>query len=204
MPLVYDVQDAVDLLCNKISTYDSRCSVKSPKTSATTVKTTALNPGTTETISQTKIWFKAWFDPPNSYKALMQRFASQFGLTNPFAVAWELLTLSFVLDWLIDVGGYLEALSQPQGFTIYNVEYNYFTKATMTIDPNGTYRNVLGDTLIKDGVKCQKDLVLYNRSQGGYPRPRIPVFDPQMSAKRLFDAMALLTGNYDRVKRFLR
>jgi hypothetical protein len=40
---------------------------------------------------------------------------SQLGLTNPLAVAWELVTLSFVVDWFIPIGAWINGLVPPQG-----------------------------------------------------------------------------------------
>lgn len=46
----------------------------------------------------------------------ISRLAAQFGLTRPLSSAWELLPWSFVADWLVDVGGWLDAI-QPAAFT---------------------------------------------------------------------------------------
>lgn len=40
------------------------------------------------------------------------------GLTDPLLLAWELTPFSFVFDWFIDVGGYLESCSALQGWTV--------------------------------------------------------------------------------------
>lgn len=42
------------------------------------------------------------------------RLAASLGFTRPLSVAWELVTLSFVVDWLVDVGTWLDAI-QPDG-----------------------------------------------------------------------------------------
>jgi len=39
----------------------------------------------------------------------------QYGITNPLSFAWELTTLSFVVDWFLHVGAFLDALIPPQG-----------------------------------------------------------------------------------------
>lgn len=51
------------------------------------------------------------------YVADDPRFATleSIGLINPLSVAWELVPLSFVLDWFIPVGGYIENVFAPQG-----------------------------------------------------------------------------------------
>lgn len=41
----------------------------------------------------------------------------QMGLYNPFLLAWELIPLSFVIDWLIPIGNSLEALTGTLGLT---------------------------------------------------------------------------------------
>lgn len=43
---------------------------------------------------------------------------NNLGLINPLVVAWELLPLSFVADWFVNVGDCLEALSVTQGWEI--------------------------------------------------------------------------------------
>lgn len=40
---------------------------------------------------------------------------SSLGLTNPLAIAWELTPYSFVLDWLVPVGNWLQALNATVG-----------------------------------------------------------------------------------------
>lgn len=50
--------------------------------------------------------------------------ASQLGVTNPSALAWEALPFSFVVDWFLPVGNYLELLTAVKGLT--------FTDATRT------------------------------------------------------------------------
>lgn len=40
---------------------------------------------------------------------------SQLGFVNPLAIAWELLPWSFVLDWFVDVGGYINRMDYALG-----------------------------------------------------------------------------------------
>lgn len=41
---------------------------------------------------------------------------AQTGISNPALLAWELLPYSFVIDWFIPIGNYLESLQQFSGF----------------------------------------------------------------------------------------
>lgn len=47
------------------------------------------------------------------------------GLLNPLTVAWELLPLSFVVDWMFPIGRYLESLDAPLRFTHKGGTYGY-------------------------------------------------------------------------------
>lgn len=42
---------------------------------------------------------------------------SSLGLINPLALAWELTRLSFVIDWLLPIGNWLQSLSATVGIT---------------------------------------------------------------------------------------
>lgn len=42
---------------------------------------------------------------------------NQLGLTNPVEVVWELVPYSFVVDWFLDVGGWVSSLSAAVGVT---------------------------------------------------------------------------------------
>lgn len=74
--------------------------------------------------------------------------SSQYGLTSPLSVAWELATLSFVVDWFTGIGNFVRTLETPLGvitqdyyetkyvdnrlvyrYDVYNVVYkNVYTK----------------------------------------------------------------------------
>lgn len=41
--------------------------------------------------------------------------SSQYGLTSPLSLAWELTTLSFVVDWFTGIGNFIRTLETPLG-----------------------------------------------------------------------------------------
>lgn len=41
--------------------------------------------------------------------------ANSYGLINPLSLGWELIPFSFVVDWAMPIGNFLEALSAPAG-----------------------------------------------------------------------------------------
>ncbi len=61
-------------------------------------------------------------DNPNLF------LASRLGLTNPAAVAWELVPYSFVVDWFVNVGDYLNQFSEFHGVTLINPYHTIYTR----------------------------------------------------------------------------
>jgi hypothetical protein len=57
---------------------------------------------------------KVWVELESPHLATLQ----QTGLTNPALTVWELVPYSFVVDWFISVGDYLQALTALQGVVI--------------------------------------------------------------------------------------
>lgn len=201
LPAIADLRDSFQLLRKHLNAFDGRTSVKSPPRTARSTVLRRLNPGTVITEMSTRTWFKAWFTPPSSYSQLLAHFADQLGLQSKAQIAWELTTLSFVVDWFVDIGGYLEALNQPAGFTILTVEENHFTRISQTIDPNGTYTTASKSTVSSSGGRSTEDVVKWSRYTVPYPVPRRPGFSPDLNPKRITDALALLVGNYRRALR---
>jgi hypothetical protein len=64
--------------------------------------------------------------------------ANQLGLVNPATVAWELVPFSFLVDWFIPVGKFLESWTDMLGYT---VRYPYNTQK----------RNATSDQYYLDG-----------------------------------------------------
>lgn len=62
--------------------------------------------GTFNISAKATIWFKV----VSSIHAL-----AELGLINPLSIAWELTTLSFVVDWLIPIGDWLQSLTAMAG-----------------------------------------------------------------------------------------
>lgn len=48
----------------------------------------------------------------------------RFGLLDPLAVAWELVPMSFVVDWFIPIGNFIDGITAPFGLTF---EHGYRT-----------------------------------------------------------------------------
>lgn len=59
--------------------------------------------------------------------------AQRLGLTNPLLIAWELVPYSFVVDWFLPVGGYLESLDSRLGLELDESSSTYSVKESQEI-----------------------------------------------------------------------
>lgn len=80
-----------------------------------------------------------------SYKVQNERLAqlNALGLVNPVSLAWELIPLSFVVDWFLPVGSFLQSMSAPLGLTFrtgYETDFIY-NDAVYTMPPIQGYTN---------------------------------------------------------------
>lgn len=78
----------------------------------------------------------------------------RYGLTNPLAVAWELLPYSFVVDFFTGLGNFIQAIQQPMGVVArngYETHFvdGFFTKRERLIIPyfgeSGPFENITVD-----------------------------------------------------------
>lgn len=129
---------------------------------------------------------------------------------NPIAIAWELVPYSFVADWFVDVGGYLEQweTAQAQGLEFlrgYTTELHKISN-TITIPPQTKYFGGWPHA-IPSGVKFTENYVWKKRYRlVSTPLPEVPSFEPKLGVERYLSAAALLLNiltKFDRRNRFI-
>jgi hypothetical protein len=125
-----------------------------------------------------------------------QVWLSSLGLLNPAEVAWELTPFSFVLDWFIPVGDFLEGLTAATGMQFIDGGYaikarGKFEATDLPIDKPPSGSSVLNprfDLTITSEAFC------FTRVKMSSP-PRASLYAKSpYSDKRVFNAVALLTS----------
>jgi hypothetical protein len=121
---------------------------------------------------------------------------SQTGFTNPINLLWELIPFSFVADWFLPIGSYLEALKAWEGATFLGGSRTLFTrvKTDSTVAYNGPHT---ADPLVNVQyyANYRDEQIFLNRlALGGFPSPQIPVYGNGISGvNRAANAIALLS-----------
>lgn len=137
------------------------------------------------------------------FQESMGHMPSQLGLTNPLAVAWELVPWSFVVDWFLPIGSAIENLDATVGLDFVKGCKTEFWRANSirTLDgitkvfgnSKSVYDWHLVQTLTK--VACERSTL------GGFPGPVLPSFRNPFPAgdtgkKRIANALALMSSAF--------
>lgn len=121
------------------------------------------------------------------------RGVAQLGLGNPLSVLWEIMPWSFVIDWALPIGNYLNNLDAFTGIklisttkTTYSKEFVEFDRQFGGTDNNGyTWTGTKAWSKI-NRVKCNRE-ILTNIPQLPYPE-----FKDPLSRGHFANALALL------------
>ncbi|UUW21344.1 MAG: maturation protein [Sanya fiers-like virus 30] len=133
-----------------------------------------------------------------------------YGVINPAAIAWELIPFSFVVDWFIGVGDYLNNYTALSGLTFANLSKTTTRSGTRierfrsnwgTID--GQYYGAKffgvdarsGSVASQNNFKLKKRVVLTS-----LPVPEIQ-WGKGLNKKRTVDTIALLVGTLSSLRR---
>lgn len=111
---------------------------------------------------------------------------TSLGLSDPAQVLWASVPFSFVVDWVLPVGSYLEALGAVKGLD--------FVSGTRTEFTNGQVDVSTGYLKSTDGVLFQKTghvSTVARTTYAGFPFP-LPYVKSPFSTSHLISALALI------------
>jgi hypothetical protein len=128
----------------------------------------------------------------------LKAYAAQTGFTNPLNLAWEILPYSFVIDWFLPIGPYLETLSAYDGLVFYDGSKSEFMKQYVTVGVNLNSVNVtpVGYKL-SENAYYTRDAVSHTRSKlTSFPRLRLPSIKDGASITHAANALALMVSAF--------
>jgi hypothetical protein len=115
---------------------------------------------------------------------------SSLGFTNPVALAWELIPLSFVINWFVSIGTFLSNMSATLGLNFlggYRTEFVRSSGVNWEYQSNVVgYENLAYDTGQIEAFAMQRTPLL------DWPEPRI-TFNTDLSTGQLTGLLALAT-----------
>lgn len=122
---------------------------------------------------------------------------ASLGITNPLLIGWELVPFSFVVDWFLPVGSYLEGLDALLGYSKFSYSNSVLTRASwdgkgVTLPPSGSFQ------IINDYVENKRIVRLDRSASADVPFPRFPRFKDPRSLEHMANGLSLLATVFGR------
>lgn len=122
---------------------------------------------------------------------------ASLGVTNPLSVAWELVPYSFVVDWALPVGDFLESLDALLGYDSASYSSSFLAKAKWTDRGLSGTHGTNGYT--KNSFTGRKRMVYLRREASpSVPLPSLPRFKDPRSLGHMANGLSLLASSFGR------
>jgi hypothetical protein len=115
------------------------------------------------------------------------RVLDNVGFINPLSVAWELTPLSFVFDWFLPIGKFIQGVVPPQGIDF--VEGYVYSKTRGVVTHVKDVRHLPGGYLTS---AHQTELWKHRKVLSAFPRYHLVVPDLSLSKSQVASGLALL------------
>lgn len=116
-PLVQDVYNAIDILQNPLKNHKLRVRVTAGE-GVTLSRTTSSQPWAVGLREEKLEWLKVQYEAEVAVSNPNLYLANTLGVVNPAVFAWQMIPLSFVLDWFVNVEQFLGTATDLFGLTI--------------------------------------------------------------------------------------
>lgn len=193
-PLLSDIHGACDALSKRPSDHwlvTSKGSAKSNRT--VQVKFLSFDAGSMTARVEHSCFVRIDALPENV--AIITLASS--GITNPLLIGWELVPFSFVVDWFLPVGGWLESLDAMLGYRTVGYSSSYLSR--MWWDGKGDTLPPASGFQIKNSYQETKRVVRLVRSvSSGVPFPHFPRFKDPRSFDHMANGLSLLATAFGR------
>jgi len=127
-------------------------------------------------------------------------YLSQLGFTNPVNLLWEIIPYSFVVDWFIPIGPYLESMSAPHGLEFLRGYKTLFGRRYISASSGygGKMPGALTSEFRCSGEKFETSVILDRSKLSAWPVQSFPTFKNPFSTTHALNAIALLRQAFGR------
>lgn len=123
---------------------------------------------------------------------------SSVGVTNPLNVAWELVPYSFVVDWFLPIGGWINSLDATIGFEFRGVSQTYFELIESEASGKTHTNKVSQITYYNEWTGMKRQLTVDRIVLATLPRAGFPSFKDPLSLGHMANGLSLLAQAFGR------
>jgi len=119
------------------------------------------------------------------------------GLTNPLVPLWEVVPWSFVVDWFLPVGAYLEQLTAAHGWSFHDGCRSTLTRCGQVAQYNLVTSYISSGNAVSSNrqLNASSDYVAFRRELlNTFPSASLPRFKNPLSIGHVLNSIALLAG----------
>lgn len=200
MPTLYSLQDAIEAFNRKTRTYAFG---RSSASESDLVLNSDFASGDTGTETYTATETYDFTRKYRGYSMAQFEVISDSFRFDPLTTSYELVTLSFVLDWFIDVGTWLEAVSPFAAGNTRVIMGSVQTTSTRTqhwdINAYTTPSTIATGSFSNDSFV--ETIKSYDRF---YATTSLPGWNPKLNLPRITDAISLAMGLRTKARTTLR
>lgn len=207
LPLLSDVKGSAELLAQHLAT-DQRKSVIRVSTRVVTSTKGAYDKTYVSSYGSSISWQETSHETAARVRleyvvsSPSLDVLSQTGITDPLLLAWEVIPYSFVVDWFLPVGNFLQCLNYDLGLSFQRGYYSLRSKNTWEARLNGNlhisadgynYRYDSGTAFTSKNVWFTRTKYLSS------PRVELPkLADDPLNVKRALNALSLMRQAFGR------
>lgn len=204
-PLLADVKGAAELLAEQELNRDVRIKIRA-KTKRPLDPFVAISGTLGVPNCVTYRWLKGHTDATTILEFLLtndfKRLGGQIGITDPLTLAWELIPYSFVVDWFLPVGNFLQRLNYDSGLIYQGGSTTLFSLREFSADVEfgASFKRPDNFTTKLDGGNATvfKSFRLNRYLHVTPPRAVFPDFKDPFSVTHLLNSLALLRVAFGR------
>lgn len=151
--------------------------------------------GARATVSRRRGWISCTVRLDYQVDDIYLRQLAQIGLTDPLSVTWENIPYSFVADWVVPIGDFLEALTATQGMVFKGGSVTTYTTSEITMQSAGTVGAPSNPIRVWKG-ECTSERTSFARTVlSSSPIPGLYVKNP-ISTHHALNALALIRQRF--------
>jgi hypothetical protein len=197
-PLLQDVYGAAELLADKIDTGLTQTRAVSTAKSERTVDVLAqdfLTGSSFLTVGKARGVHRSKYVIRYGLDSECRSALRETGISNPALLAWEVLPWSFVADWFIPVGNYLEQLNAFDGFSLVDGSLTTTLKVDLSCDfaSRALYEGRPGTVIQRSVSSSAQYGEMQRRKLLSFPPAALPSFKNPLTVTHALNAIALVT-----------